>query len=136
MNVSYVSPLQEQDRLMIQINPFQTFFQGINKPFKYLDHSSTKLQSRIPKQIKKTHEIILINQSTTDTKIVIIFAIVLQVLMSSIFKNSFKYMVSMINALQFIFHFPIMNIVFPANVMNFFNIMIPIVMFDVLSDIP
>ena len=29
-----------------------------------------------------------------------------------------------------------MNIVHPANVMNFFNIMIPIVMFDVLADVP
>ena len=29
-----------------------------------------------------------------------------------------------------------MNISVPANVMNFFKIMIPMVMFDVLSDIP
>jgi len=29
-----------------------------------------------------------------------------------------------------------MNIIFPANVMTFFDIMIPIVMFDVLADIP
>jgi hypothetical protein len=29
-----------------------------------------------------------------------------------------------------------MVMVHPANVMNFFNIMIPIVMFDVLSDVP
>ena len=56
--------------------------------------------------------------------------------MNSVFSKAFKYMVSMINSLQFIFHSPIMVVVHPANVMNFFNIMIPIVMFDVLSDIP
>jgi hypothetical protein len=45
-------------------------------------------------------------------------------------------LVSVINSLQFIFHLPIMNIIFPANVMTFFDTMIPIVMFDVLADIP
>ena len=29
-----------------------------------------------------------------------------------------------------------MNISEPANLMNFFNFMIPLVMFDVLSDVP
>jgi hypothetical protein len=29
-----------------------------------------------------------------------------------------------------------MNISVPANVMNFFNIMMPLVMFDVLQDVP
>jgi hypothetical protein len=42
----------------------------------------------------------------------------------------------MINAMQFIFHLPIMSIIFPANVMSFFSLMIPLVMFDILSDIP
>ena len=59
-----------------------------------------------------------------------------QVLLRTVFASSLIHMVSLINALQFIFHLPIMSIVFPANVMSFFSIMIPLVMFDVLSDVP
>ena len=29
-----------------------------------------------------------------------------------------------------------MSIIFPANVMSFFSLMIPLVMFDILSDVP
>jgi len=29
-----------------------------------------------------------------------------------------------------------MNVIFPANVMSYFSFMIPLVMFDVLDDIP
>jgi len=55
---------------------------------------------------------------------------------NTVLKGSMVFMVSMINALQFIFHLPIMSIVFPANIMGFFRTMIPVVMFDVLSDLP
>ena len=62
--------------------------------------------------------------------------LVVQILMHTIFYGSLIYMISLINALQFVFHLPIMNIIFPANVMSFISIMIPLVMFDVLDDIP
>ena len=45
-------------------------------------------------------------------------------------------MISLINQLQFTFHTPIFNVIHPANVMSYFELMITIVMFDVLSDIP
>ena len=56
--------------------------------------------------------------------------------MNTILAGSMVYMVSMINAFQFTFHLPIMSIVFPANVIGFFKTMIPVVMFDFLSDLP
>ena len=74
--------------------------------------------------------------ASDSAKNVLIIALVFQVLMNTVFSGPMMYYISMINLLQFIFHTPIMSIIHPANVMSFFNIMIPIVMFDVLSDVP
>jgi len=40
----------------------------------------------------------------------------------------------MIRSLQLIIHMPIMSMVVPSNVITLFNILIPIVMFDILED--
>ena len=45
-------------------------------------------------------------------------------------------LISVINALQFVFNFPIMRIVMQANVMSYLNIVIPIVMFDIIDSVP
>jgi hypothetical protein len=105
-------------------------------PIIYLSANSTHLETRIPKQIKLTDAVALVNKSSENTKDIVLAALIFYVLMNSIFANSFKCMISMINALAFIFHLPIMNIIHPAIVMNVFNIMIPIVMFDVVEDVP
>jgi len=39
----------------------------------------------------------------------------------------------MINSLQLIFHLPIMSIIAPANIITMFQILIPVVMFDVME---
>ena len=56
-------------------------------------------------------------------------------LASSITQNM-DCLISVINALQFVFNFPIMNIVMQANVMSYFDIVIPIVMFDIIDSVP
>ena len=43
------------------------------------------------------------------------------------------YIISMIQTLQIIIHFPIQNISFPATIMKFYEILIPFVMFDILD---
>jgi hypothetical protein len=43
------------------------------------------------------------------------------------------YFVEMLNVLQIVIHFPMLGIILPANVILFFKIIIPIVMFDVLN---
>ena len=48
-------------------------------------------------------------------------------------KGGLKYMFSMINALQIIFHFPIFTLGFPAPVMSFIKTIFPLVMFDVIE---
>jgi len=50
------------------------------------------------------------------------------------FVGGFKYMIGMIRSLQLILHLPIMTVIFPSNVMMFFNIVIPIVMFDIFEN--
>ena len=44
-------------------------------------------------------------------------------------------MLSMINTLQIILHLPIFEIHWPAPIMNFYRIIIPFVMFDVIETI-
>jgi hypothetical protein len=44
-----------------------------------------------------------------------------------------SFLLALINGLQLVFHLPIMNIIMPGNVSMFFEIMIPIVMFDILE---
>jgi len=53
-----------------------------------------------------------------------------------IIMGSLGTMITMINSLQLIFHLPIMSIITPGNVMVMFQIMIPIVMFDIMESIP
>jgi len=43
-------------------------------------------------------------------------------------------LLELINNLQIIVHIPMMNVVIPANVLTFFAVLIPLVMFDVLED--
>lgn len=42
-------------------------------------------------------------------------------------------MLELIRTLQLILHFPILKILMPANVSEFFSIIIPVAMFDVLD---
>ena len=44
-------------------------------------------------------------------------------------------MLSMINTLQIILHLPIFEIHWPAPIMNFYRIIIPFVMFDIIESI-
>jgi hypothetical protein len=45
-----------------------------------------------------------------------------------------QHFIEMINSLQLIIHLPIMNIIMPANVSTFFQAIVAIVNFDILSD--
>ena len=51
-------------------------------------------------------------------------------------KGNSDHLVSVVNALQLIFHLPIMNIILQANAMTYLEIVIPIVMFDFIDSIP
>lgn len=51
------------------------------------------------------------------------------------FKGSFQMLLNHIGNIQQILHLPIMQILFPANVLNVFGVLIPVVQFDILADL-
>jgi hypothetical protein len=49
--------------------------------------------------------------------------------------GSLNQLLAFINSLQLILHLPIMNLKIPANALSFFQIVLPIVLFDILENI-
>jgi hypothetical protein len=47
--------------------------------------------------------------------------------------GAFRQVLGMINSLQLLVHMPIINVVFPANAIAMFQVLAPIVMFDILD---
>ena len=50
--------------------------------------------------------------------------------------GSLSHLIGMIKSLQLVFHLPIMTTIAPANVITMWQILLPIVMFDILESIP
>jgi hypothetical protein len=67
----------------------------------------------------------------TFLKIAFWFVLAFNLLMSG--SEAMDYFISMINALQIVLHLPMLWIIMPGNVIIFFKIILPIVMFDVLN---
>ena len=59
------------------------------------------------------------------------FVLAFNVLMSG--SEAMDYFIGLINALQMVIHLPMLWIIMPGNVTLFFQIILPIVMFDVLD---
>ena len=55
-------------------------------------------------------------------------------LMNFFLSGGIRYMLSLFRSLQMIFHFPLMRIIFPGNLASFYEIMIPLIMFDILEN--
>ena len=51
-----------------------------------------------------------------------------------VFSQALALLLGMINSLQIIFHLPILHVVMPGNVQTLFQIMVPVVMFDILEN--
>jgi hypothetical protein len=56
-------------------------------------------------------------------------------LLNLIISGSLSQLLGFIDSLQLILHLPIMNIKIPASALSFFQIMIPIVLFDLLEGV-
>ena len=56
--------------------------------------------------------------------------------MSFVLSTAMQYLFQMINPLQIIFHLPALNLGIPSNAMAFFAIVVPIVNFDCLGEVP
>lgn len=62
---------------------------------------------------------------------IFLVALVINLLMQG--AGSLEYAMGMINSLQMILHLPMLYIFVPPNVARFFQVILPIVMFDILS---
>ena len=58
------------------------------------------------------------------------------VVLNIVIQGSLAEILGMIKALQLVFHLPIMSTVAPANVISMWNIILPVVNYDVLESIP
>jgi hypothetical protein len=94
-----LSPLPQQDTLIIWINPKQVLFKQVQSPFGFLHDNSTVLTTRIPKQQPDTTLNRDIDFATDQTSTTVIIIIAFQIVINTIFAGSFVYMASMINAL-------------------------------------
>ena len=63
----------------------------------------------------------------------LIYALIVNVALSFFARGGYEYMLSMINALQIILHLPIFNVAWPAPIMEFYKVIIPFVMFDIIE---
>ena len=63
-------------------------------------------------------------------KIILVLAIFINI----IFSGASWHVFTMIRCLQIILHLPMMKTIFPANVSMIFSILVPVVMFEILSD--
>ena len=73
--------------------------------------------------------------ASENTKISLKSSLIGSFFLNFLFKGAFHMMLSLINTLQLVLHFPIMKIVLPANIIAVFSVLIPIVQFDLLEDL-
>ena len=116
----YISPLLTQDTLVVWMHANQTIFRSSEAPYSYLNENSTILRVKIPKQQPNIETVRDIDNAISDTEFLLNIAVAFNVAMNTIFSGSMIYLASMINAFQFIFHLPIMTVIFPANIIGFF----------------
>ena len=76
------------------------------------------------KEFKNTNE---------KTKAVLIFSLVFNLTLNCFAQGGIRYLISLINTLQIILHFPIFSISWPAPIMNFYSTIVPFVMFDIVE---
>lgn len=62
-------------------------------------------------------------------------SLVMSFVMNIFVAGSFQLILGLVNTLQLVLHLPIMSVVFPGNVISFFEILIPVVMFDLLEKV-
>lgn len=101
---------------------------------KPLAEESWTLTNRLRKQVKdEPITYAMASGSKSLEKLLnsqLIFSFVLNIFVAS----SFQLILAIVNTLQLVMHLPIMSIVFPGNIMTFFEILIPVVMFDLLEN--
>ena len=98
-NVSYISPNQIQDNLVVWMNENKTFFKQNQEPYKFINKNSTILKTRIVKQISYNQIQATIEAATKNAANLMMITLIVQVLLRTLFSGSLTHMISLINAL-------------------------------------
>ena len=83
--------------------------------------------------MKDTSLVQTMMSSADATKELMNGSIMSSVVANILISGSLSQIMGMINSLQLVFHLPIMSIIAPANIITMFQILIPVVMFDVME---
>ena len=67
--------------------------------------------------------------SNTIFKLMLVFTFVLNFVLA----GGMIYILALIRSLQMIIHWPLLRVVFPANIQMIFGIIIPFIMFDIID---
>ena len=106
-----------------------------DNPSNYLNEQSWYLTSKIKKQLplnSATDTLLEFSDKTQKLMTVMLFlAIILNLVVQG--SGSMKYMIAMLNSMQITIHLPLMSISMPSNVSFFFQLILPFVMFDIIS---
>jgi hypothetical protein len=130
-----ISPLKQQDRLVWHVLDRKHFFISATELVD-LHLNFTTLSGKIMKQLPDD---LPSNSLYFSSELVIkIFGGTLgsAMFLNILFEGSLSELLGMIKALQLVYHLPIMSTVAPANVIVMWNILIPLVMFDLVEKIP
>jgi hypothetical protein len=131
-NFAEISPLVEQDELIFHIKDPLHFFIS-DEYLTDLDIAYWTLSSKLKKQMDDTpgaRSVMSVTQYVSES---ILNALVATFLVNIVFQGAMSYLVSFINSLQMIIHLPLLQIIVPGNVNNFFKILMPIVNFEILD---
>jgi hypothetical protein len=133
-NALAISPNQVQDLLVIHIRERRDHF--ISKTqLKDLHRNYTTLSLPIKKQLIDESLSYSLISASENSKVTLKSSFIGTFILNIVLQGAMHFILSMIRSLQLIIHLPIMSMVIPSNVMTMFNILIPIVMFDVLEDL-
>jgi hypothetical protein len=128
-----ISPKQIQDTIVVHIKDRRDFF--ISSTLLVDLHANyTTLKSAMKKQMPDdniTRNLLAASEAADSS---LRTTLVGSIIMNIMIKGAMHLFLGMINNLQVIVHIPMLNVVIPANVMQIYKIILPLVMFDILED--
>lgn len=135
---TFVSPDKMQDKLVINLTSAESalFFQSIETS-KYLHDKHWLIMKSIGKQMENSDFSKQYESSSDDLNsmmlTLLIVSIVLYVITSG--GRAMKFMFIMVRALQIIMHLPIIQVLFPANIMIIIRALFPTIGFDIMDSV-
>lgn len=127
-----LSPMAEQDKLVFHIKEPSFFFRSVPLD-KNLHKSSWTMRKRIRKQMPDTDFNRGFEKSSELLKTTVQVGVVTTFILGFLLGNTFDQLKWYFRSLQMILHIPMMNTMVPSNVSLFFQIIIPIITFDVFD---